>query len=263
MTDNSKLLSLFFKRRSIRKFKQKSVREDIVKKIVETGQRAPSACNLQTYSIVWAKEAKLKEEIMDACEVTGSVRTAPVVFVICADVRRLGKTLDCLEADHCLKGNDGYVIRLMSIMDAAFVAQNMTMAAECLGLGSVYIGTATANDKVCRILRLPAGVLPLTLLCVGYPDEEPPTRPRLPTSAVLHTNHYGDPSEKEIKAFLKHMDDELEKEGYYRNYTKRGPRFHYSDHVQRKTATRVMKKVDDETLHVLRRAGFLPAEQAH
>jgi nitroreductase len=263
MTDNSKLLSLFFKRQSIRKFKQKPVREGTVKKIVETGQRAPSACNLQTYSIIWARDSKIKEDIMDACEVTNFVRTAPIVFVVCADVRRLGKTLDYLEADHCLKDKSGYVIRLMSIMDAAFVAQNMTMAAECLGLGSVYIGTAAANDKVCRSLRLPEGVLPLTLLCMGYPDEDPPTRPRLPMSAVLHMNHYGDPSEKEIKAFLKHMDDKLEKEGYYRNYTKRGPRFHYSDHVQRKTATRVLKKVDDETLPVLRKAGFLPAERAH
>lgn len=74
----------------------------------------------------------------------------------------------------------------MSIMDACFVAQNMTMAAECLGLGSVYIGFAFANDELIKELELPKGVLPLTLLCVGYPDEHPPTRPRWPVSSILH-----------------------------------------------------------------------------
>jgi len=255
--DSAKLLSIFFKRRSIRKFKSKPVKEADVQKIIETGQRAPSACNLQTYSIVWAKDKKIKEKIFDACDIKDSIRAAPVVFVICADVRRLGKTLDYLDAEHCLDQDGNYVIRLMSIMDASFVAENMTMAAECLGLGSVYIGTAAANKEVVDALKLPKGVLPLTLLCVGYPDEQPPTRPRLPLSAVLHANLYRDPSEKEMKSFLKRMDFELEKEGYYQKYSGRGPKFHYSDHIKRKTAVKPTKKTDDEVLPVLKKSGFL------
>jgi nitroreductase len=255
--DSSKLLSLFHKRRSIRKFKPKPVRETDVQKIVETGQRAPSACNLQTYSIVWAKDPRVKEKVLDACEVRGSIRRARVVLVVCADVRRLGKTLDFLGADHCLKHHGSYVIKLMSIMDASFAAENMTMAAECLGLGSVYIGSAAANEEVTEALKLPEGVLPLTLLCIGHPEEQPPTRPRLPPSAVLHTDVYHDPSEEEIKLFLKHMDDELEKEGYYQRYAKRRPDFHYSDHIKRKTAVKNMKKADEETLPVLKKSGFL------
>lgn len=255
--DSSKLLSLFYKRRSIRKFKSKPVKETDVQKIVETGQRAPSACNLQTYSIVWAKDPKVKAKILDACEVTGSIRSARVVLVVCSDVRRLSKTLDSLGADHCLKNHGSYVIKLMSIMDASFAAENMTMAAECLGLGSVYIGSAAANKEVTETLKLPEGVLPLTLLCIGYSEEQPPTRPRLPLSAVLHVDAYHDSSEEEIKLFLKHMDDELEREGYYQKYAKRRPNFCYSDHIKRKTAVRQMKKVDEETLPVLKKSGLL------
>jgi len=247
-------------RRSIRRFSSKPVKESDVQRIVEIGQRAPTACNLQTYSIVWVRDEKIKEEVWEACGVKGSIRDAPVVFVICADVRRLGKVLDYQGYDHCLKHGYGYAHRLMSVMDASFVAENMTMAAECLGLGSVFVGSALANDKMTKALRLPRGVLPLTLLCIGYPDEQPPTRPRWASSSILHVDHYRDPSEKEIEAFLNHMDQELQKEGYYEKYGVRGPKYRYSDHIKSKTALEPWKKDDVQTISVVKKMGFLPSE---
>ena len=117
---------MFLSRKSIRRFSSKAVREVDVRKIVEVGQRAPTACNLQTYSVVWVRDAKLREKVLNACGVSGSIGNAPVIFVICADVRRLGKVLDYLGYDHCLKHGYGYSIKLMSIMDASFMAENMT-----------------------------------------------------------------------------------------------------------------------------------------
>jgi len=257
---SSELLQLFLSRRSIRKFSSKPVKEPDVQKIVEVGQRAPTACNLQTYSVVWVKDAELREKIWDACGVSGSIRDAPVVFLICADVRRLAKVLDHLGYDHCLKHGYGYSIKLMSIMDASFVAENMTMAAECLGLGSVFVGSALANNKVIKALKLPKGVLPLTLLCVGYPDEQPPTRPRWPLSSVLYRDRYKDPSKQEMETFLKHMDHELQSEGYYQKYGVRGPNYRYSDHIKSKTSFKPRKKEDAETISVVKATGFLPNE---
>ena len=259
-SDSSRLLNIFLRRRSIRKFSSKPVREVDVRKIVEVGQRAPTACNLQTYSVVWVKDAKPREKVLDACGVSGSIVNAPIVFVICADVRRLSKVLDYLGYDHCLKHGYGYSIKLMSIMDASFMAENMTVAAECLGLGSVFVGSALANDEVIKTLKLPRGVLPLTLLCVGYPDEQPPTRPRWPLSSVLHIDHHRDPAEHEMKAFLKHMDHELKKEGYYQKYGNRGPTHRYSNHIKRKTALKPVKKDDAEIMPVVKKMGFLPEE---
>jgi len=258
--DSPNLLGLFLQRRSIRKFSSKPVDEADVKRIVETGQRAPTACNLQTYSIIWVRDPKLKKKVFDACAVTGSIRTAPVVFVICADVRRLGKVLDHLNHNHCFKHGYGYLIKLMSIMDASFVAENMTLAAECLGLGSVFVGSALANEGVIKALKLPKGVLPLTLLCVGYPDEKPPTRPRWAMSSVLHIDHYRDPSEQEIKAFLNHMNHELQKEGYYQKYGNREPSYRYSNHIKLKTALKRAKEEDTEITPIIWKMGFLPAK---
>lgn len=241
-------------------FSSKPVREVDVHKIVEVGQRAPTACNLQTYSVVWVRDAKLREKVLEVCGVSGSIGNAPVVFVICADVRRLGKVLNYLGYDHCLRHGYGYSIKLMSLMDASFMAENMTLAAESLGLGSVFVGSALANNEVIKALMLPRGVLPLTLLCVGYPDEQPPTRPRWSLSSVLQIDCYRDPAEHEMEVFLKHMDDELQEEGYYQKYGDRGPTYRYSNHIKRKTALKSMKKDDVKMTPVVKKMGFLPGE---
>jgi len=256
----AQFLQLLFSRRTIRKFRVESIADQVVLRIVEAGQRAPSACNLQTYTVVWVKNAEQKERVWDACGVPKSIRDAPVVFVICADVRRLAKALDYLHYDHCLKHGYGYSLKLLSIVDASLVAENMTIAAECYGLGSVFIGSALANERVIKVLGLPKGVLPLTLLCIGYPDEEPPTRPRLPLSAIMHVNNYQEPSNEEIELFLKRMDSELEKEGYYRKYAKRKPSYFYTDHIKRKTALALFKQEESKIVAMVKKTGFLPNE---
>ena len=188
----SQLLQILFDRKSIRNFKPTPIADDVAEKIVEAGQRAPSACNLQTYSVIWVKDEETKEKVWDACYVPNAIHKAPLLFVICADLRRLAKFLDHLGYDHCLKHGQGYALKLMSIIDATLMAENMTISAECYGLGSVFIGSALANKKLIEALNLPKGVLPLTLLCVGYSDEQPPTRPRLPLKSILHVDQYGE-----------------------------------------------------------------------
>lgn len=191
---------------------------------------------------------------------------APVVLVICADFRRLGRVLDYLGYDHCLRHGYGYSVKLMSIMDACFMAENMVMAVECLGLGSVFVGSALANDEVIKVLKLPKGVLPLTLLCIGYPAEQPPTRPRWSLSSILHIDHYTDLFESEVEAFLKHMNNELQKEGYYQKYgnqknTRRKSTYNYSKHIRQKTALKSMKEHDAEIIPVMKKTAFFPSKE--
>lgn len=256
----SQLLQILFDRRSIRKFKTMLIADNVAEKIVEAGQRAPSACNLQTYSVVWVRDKETKEKVWKDCFVTSAIRKAPLLFVICADLRRLAKVLDYLGHDHCLKHGQGYALKLMSIVDAVVAAENMTIASECHDLGSVFIGSALANKKLIKTLSLPKGVLPLTLLCIGYSDEQPPTRPRLPQKSILHIDQYKDVAEKEIENFLEQMDLVLDKEGYYQKYGGRKPAYHYRDHIKSKTSARVRDKEDNEIVATVKEAGFFPGE---
>lgn len=256
----SQLLQILSDRKSIRNFKTTPIPDDVAKKIIETGQRAPSACNLQTYSVVWVRDAEIREKVWNACFAPKDIRKAPLLFVICADVRRLIKVLDYLSHDHCLKHGQGCALKLMSIIDATLVAENITIAAECYGLGSVFIGSALANKKVIKALSLPRGVLPLTLLCVGYPDEQPPIRPRWPLKSILHVDKYRDMAEKDIESFLEHMDFLLDKEGYYRKYSGRKRAYRYRDHIKSKTAMKVPDKEESEIIAAMKESGFFPGE---
>jgi len=238
--------------------REKPIDEEIVKRIVEAGQRAPSACNLQTYTIIWVKDPKKRKEVLSTCG--NPDISAPVVLVICADLRRLARTLSALGYDHCLKHGEGHTLKIFSLVDASLAAENMTIATECYGFGSLFIGSALANKKLIQVLGLGKGVLPISLLCIGYPDEEPPTRPRLPLSVVLHIDNYKDPSCEELESSLKHMNDSLEREGYYRKYSRRGPSYMYSDHIKRKTDPKWYEEHDIKVEEVLKETGFMLGE---
>ena len=69
------------------------------------------------------------------------------------------------------------------------MAQNVLLAAESLGLGGVYIGALRNNaQKVSDVLNLPDYCVPLVGLCLGYPDQDPPLKPRLPKEMVYAEN---------------------------------------------------------------------------
>ncbi len=78
-------------------------------------------------------------------------------------------------------------------------AQNFCVQAEMHGLGICYLGTTlyTAAEIV-QILELPKGVIPLTTVVVGYPDEAPELTDRLPLDAVVHYEKYSDYTAAEI-----------------------------------------------------------------
>lgn len=80
-------------------------------------------------------------------------------------------------------------ISTAATIDAALAAQNATIAAESLGLGTVYIGGIRNQPvRVTETIQLPPHLFTVFGLCVGYPDEAKPAaiKPRLPQAAVLH-----------------------------------------------------------------------------
>ena len=75
--------------------------------------------------------------------------------------------------------------------DVGICIQNATIAAESLGLGTVDIGGVRIKPiDIARELNLPKYVIPICGLCVGYPDDDPGIKPRLPMSAVCFEGKY-------------------------------------------------------------------------
>lgn len=235
------ILKVILARRSIRKFKRNAVSDEDVMKMVECGQRAPSGTNAQTYSVIWVKDQQMRRRLWEACdegELYPHISKAPIMLVVCADINRTTQIIQ-LRAKRATRKRIGYETRILGIINAALAAENIVIAAEALGLGSVFIGAPLANRRVIDILDIPKGVLPICLLCMGYADESPPIRPRLPIETVLFTNTYSEIESHKIDEAVNHMNKELARQGYYRNYKERDagklqrrPDFEWIDNVQ-------------------------------
>jgi len=182
--------------RSIRKYKEDPIPYSILQYILEAGTRASTTGNMQLYSIVVTTEDQIKEELLPCHFNQPMIREAPVVLTFCADFNRFNSWCRLRNAN---PGYDNFLSFFTAAIDALLVAQNVCVAAEDAGLGICYLGTTTyMAGKIIDILDLPLGVVPVTSVTVGYPDEWPEQTDRLPLEAVVHREKYNDLSAEEI-----------------------------------------------------------------
>jgi nitroreductase len=199
MPENEVIRTLM-SRKSIRKYKARVPPKDIIDAIVRAGMQAPFAS--QACSVVLLRDRKR------------NAFNAPLMFVVCADIHRV--ELFMRERGWKRKTND-LTMLLFALQDASYMAENMVVAAESLGLGSCYIGHALMIAKTLKKqLKLPDGVFPFVMLAMGYPDENPSVKPRYPLDYVLFEGEYPKLDARRVKAAMKSMDEYYPREGYYR-----------------------------------------------
>jgi nitroreductase len=106
---------------------------------------------------------------------------------------------------------------LFGIQDASLMAENMVIAAESFGMGSCFLGVAPyIADRIAKKYKFPPRVFPLVQLVMGYPAENPPTRPRYPIRFSLFEDKYPEFSDEQIDEAMKQMDEGYLAQGYYR-----------------------------------------------
>ncbi len=205
------VLDNLMKRASIRRFRDQDVDDSVIEAIVRAGQQAPFTG--QMYSVVVTKDQAKREEM---AKLFGRLpKAGPVFMLICVDFRRLEKFI--ASKGRANSYHDDWMM-ILGIQDASYFAQNMVTAAESLGLGSVFLGSAPwYTERMAEIFNLPARVWPMVGLVLGYPDEQPTARPRIPLDNVLHWDQYQDLDEQGVARSLSIMDAGLIREGYYRN----------------------------------------------
>ncbi len=190
------MIDTLFNHRSIRKFKVDAVESSKLDVILEAASRASNTGNMQAYSIVVTRETELRRKLWEAHFKQNMVLEAPVHLTFCADFNRFTKWCGQRNAD---AGYDNYLSFLTGAIDAMIAAQNAAIAAESLGLGICYLGTATwMAAKMIEILELPKLVVPVTAIVIGYPDESPQLTDRLPVEGVVHFEKYQDYSPLDI-----------------------------------------------------------------
>ena len=170
--------------------------EEVLRECLEAASRASTCGNMQLYSLVVTRDAALRERLSPCHFDQPMVREAPCVVTVCADIHRFTMWCEQRDADPAY---DNFAWFLNASTDALLAAQNLCVEAEMHGLGICYLGTTiyTAGD-ISQILELPKGVIPLTTVVLGYPDESPELTDRLPLEAVVHYEKYTDYTAAEI-----------------------------------------------------------------
>jgi hypothetical protein len=107
---------------------------------------------------------------------------------------------------------------LLAVQDSALMAENMVIAGRSMGLGSCFIGSALWRaEKIAGEYDLPERVLPLVQLAMGYPAENPPSRPRYPLEFTLFEDTYPEFDHDTISKAIRVMDEGYLAQDYYRN----------------------------------------------
>ena len=180
----------YFNRRTIRKYTQQNVSQDLLDRILTAGTRASTTGNMQVYSIIIIRDGEMKAKLAPAHFNQSMVTAAPVVLTFCADFNRFNKWCRQSGAE---PGYDNFLSFMTGAIDALLVAQTVCNAAEDEGLGICYLGTTTYNaGEIIEALSLPKGVVPVTTVTMGWPEEQPEQVDRLPLRAVVHEERYTD-----------------------------------------------------------------------
>ncbi|WP_441236136.1 NADPH-dependent oxidoreductase [Bradyrhizobium sp. 930_D9_N1_4] len=179
--------------RSVRAYRPDPVPPRTVETLVAAAQSAPSSSNLQTWSVVVVEDQARKARLAEFAGGQKHIVEAPLFLVWLADLSRAERLAK--RSEHPDDGLPFLETFLVAVIDAALAAQNAVVAAESLGLGSVYIGAIRNKPgAVAEELGLPPNVVAAFGLCIGYPDAARPAqvKPRLRQDVVIHHERYSD-----------------------------------------------------------------------
>ncbi|MHA1464325.1 MAG: nitroreductase family protein [Candidatus Heimdallarchaeaceae archaeon] len=174
-------------RRSIRSFSDREISDSTLQKILEAGWLAPSAGNRQPVEFIIIKNPSTKQKISSQ----KFVKESAVVIVIIVNLERT-------TSQYGDRGERMYIYH-----DSGAAVQNILLMCKALGLGSCWIG-AFNDERVSRLLELPEHVIPMAIIPIGYPDENPEPPRKVPLEKVEHDEKY---EEKKIKEYLMSLVD--------------------------------------------------------
>jgi nitroreductase len=143
-------------RKSIRKYKDIKVSNEIISELLRAAMRAPSAGNEQPWEFIVLRNKEIMTKITEFHPYSKMLLNTDVAIVVCGDVAR-----------EKYKG--------FWVQDCSAAAENILLAAAEKGLGAVWLGVYPMEERVegiKKLLNLPDSVIPLAIIPVGYPDEQ-------------------------------------------------------------------------------------------
>lgn len=170
-------LDAIFSRRSVRKFKDEKLSDEAIHTILKAGMSGPTCANARDWSFIVVDDLTLLKQMADANGKPAKLlEKAPLAILICGDTSKAFKM-----------AKDYWII------DGAIAGQNMILAAQDLGIGSVWLGTYPQMERVQaqkELFNLPEDQVPHSIIAFGYPQEEKNESRDLYDQTVVHYNKW-------------------------------------------------------------------------
>ena len=177
--------------RTIREFTDQPVSDEIMDQLLEVANQTATSMGMQNSSIIWVKDPEKRRRL---AQINGQeyVARAPIYLLWIVDLARAS----AIFAEHSLSDAG---VRTMDLFTSAFTdaclqVQNVTVAAESLGLGTTILG-GVLNDPlaVVNLLELPPLTFPVLALMLGYPAQQPMRKPRMAKELRVMVDRYQRP----------------------------------------------------------------------
>jgi nitroreductase len=160
-------------RRSIRKYQNKKIPEDIIREILNCSMYSPSAFDMQPWQFIVIDKKEMFTDILKVASHAEMISGASHAIIVCGDSKA--------------QENQGLLIQ-----DISAATENLLLAAHALGIGAVWTGIYPFDEIVKGIkdfFNLPENILPVDMVVLGYPDESP-VQPKRYKAEKVHLNKW-------------------------------------------------------------------------
>lgn len=166
-------MSLIFKRKSVRKFKDEKVDDGVIINLLKAGMQAPSSCNSQPWEFIVVSNEEDKLAISEMHQFAKPAANASHLIITLGNL------------------NEAKVIRMIE-QDLGACNENILLQATYEGIGAVWLGFHPIEDRTLKLkeyLNIPDYCIPFSVICVGYPSQEMEVKLRYDESKV-HFDKY-------------------------------------------------------------------------
>ena len=193
-------------RRTIRAFTDEPIPEDVLDTLLKVANLSANSNGMSQYSIIEVSDPNLKEQLAEIC-LQPYVAQTTKLFIFIVDIYRNARILtEAGLSDESLRNLNSFV---QGTSDGTLAAQSMVIAAQSMGLGAVFLGSILNDvDAVIDLLGLPELTFPIFGIGLGYPNQSPQKKPKMPLHLLLHENSYQEPID--YHEALEEYDQEME-----------------------------------------------------
>ena len=157
-------LDVIFSRRSIRKYQDREVSDEMINDLLEAAMAAPSAVAKDPWHFIVIKERETLNSIADALPNAKMLTQATAGFIVCGDINKAN-----IQAESYL------------LQDLSAAVENILIGANILGLGTCWLGLHPREDRLAfirQLFALPDNIIPMCGIALGWPKELPKARTR-------------------------------------------------------------------------------------